>query len=85
MIELSSAPSENSVASNSQSEGVKGWIYEGIDGKQMAYWICEIDGESIKHVHKIDAYFTVVQGKYTLIINDHIKAILIGRVELEQG
>ena len=38
--------SENSVASNSQSEGVKGWIYDGIDGKQMAYWICESDGIS---------------------------------------
>ena len=29
--------SDNLVASKSQSEGVKGWVYEGIDGKQMAY------------------------------------------------
>ena len=61
---------ENSINSKSQSEGVKGWLYEGIDGKQMAYWICEIDGVSKEHVHKFDEYFTVVQGKYTLIIND---------------
>ena len=38
---------ENSVALKSQSERVKGWVYEGIDGKQMAYWICERDGVSL--------------------------------------
>lgn len=61
---------ENSVALKSQSERVKGWVYEGIDGKQMAYWICERDGVSKEHVHEFDEYFTVVQGMYTLIINE---------------
>jgi quercetin dioxygenase-like cupin family protein len=60
---------ENLVASTSQSKGVKGWVYDGLDGKQMAYWICEIDGVSKEHVHEFDEYFTVIQGKYTLIIN----------------
>ncbi len=59
---------ENSIASKSQSEGVKGWVYEGIDGKQMAYWVCERDGVSNEHVHEFDEYFTVVQGRYTVII-----------------
>ena len=59
----------NSIASNSQSEGVKGWIYDGADGKQMAYWICERDGTSEEHVHEYDEYFTVVQGRNTLIID----------------
>jgi len=62
--------SANSIASKSQSKGVKGWVYEGIDGKQMAYWVCEIDSVSKEHVHEFDEYFTVLQGKYTLIIND---------------
>ena len=35
----------------------------------MAYWICEIDGESKEHAHEYDEYVTVVQGKYTLIID----------------
>jgi quercetin dioxygenase-like cupin family protein len=60
---------ENSVASRSQSIGVKGWVYDGVDGKQMAYWICERDGVSKEHVHAYDEYFTVVQGRYTLIID----------------
>lgn len=59
---------ENSIASKQQSHGVRGWVYDSVDGKQMAYWICEIDGISKEHVHEFDEYFTVVQGLYTLII-----------------
>ena len=61
---------ENSVASKSQSTGVKGWVYDSVDGKPMTYWISEIDGVSKEHVHDFDEYFTVVQGKYTVIIDD---------------
>jgi quercetin dioxygenase-like cupin family protein len=59
---------ENLIASKSQSRGVKGWVYDGVDGKQMAYWICEADGKSEEHVHTFDEYFVVLQGEYTLII-----------------
>jgi mannose-6-phosphate isomerase-like protein (cupin superfamily) len=59
---------ENSISSESQSKGIEGWVYDGIDGKQMAYWKCCIDGTSNEHVHDYDEYFTVVQGVYTLII-----------------
>lgn len=58
----------NAISSKSQSKGVKGWVYDGADGKQMAYWICEADGKSTEHVHPYDEYFIVVQGIYTLII-----------------
>jgi quercetin dioxygenase-like cupin family protein len=68
----------NAIASKAQSIGVKGWVYDGIDGKQMAYWICEIDGVSKEHVHDYDEYFTVVQGKYTLIVNHQ-------RIEVRKG
>ena len=60
---------ENSIAAKSQSIGVKGWVYDGIDGKQMAYWKCNVDGTSNEHVHDYDEYFVVVQGVYTLIID----------------
>lgn len=59
----------NLIASKSQSKGVKGWVYDGADGKQMAYWICEADGKSAEHVHPYDEYFIVVQGEYVLIIS----------------
>lgn len=63
---------ENAIPSNSQSKGVEGWVYNGIDNKQMAYWTCNADGISKEHVHDYDEYFTVVQGTYTVII-DSIK------------
>ncbi len=61
---------KNAIEPKAQSIGVKGWVYDGIDGTQMAYWICEIDGVSKEHVHDYDEYFTVVQGKYTLVVRD---------------
>jgi quercetin dioxygenase-like cupin family protein len=60
---------ENSISLDSQSKGIEGWVYDGIDGKQMAYWKCNVDGTSNEHVHEYDEYFVVVQGVFTLIIN----------------
>lgn len=68
---------ENLMAPESQSSRIRGWIYDSVDGKQMVYWICEIDGISEEHAHDFDEYFTVVQGTYTLIING--QRIDIGR------
>jgi quercetin dioxygenase-like cupin family protein len=59
----------NSISSQSQSKGIEGWVYEGVDGKQMAYWRCRVGGTSNEHVHDYDEYFVVVQGIYTLIID----------------
>lgn len=59
----------NAVASVSQSPGVKGWVYNGMDGKQMAYWFCETDGISKEHTHDFDEYFVVVEGEYVLVID----------------
>ena len=60
---------ENAIPSSSQSKGVEGWVYDGIDGKQMAYWKCNAGGTSEEHVHDFDEYFVVVQGMYIVIIN----------------
>ena len=60
---------ENAIVSRHQSKGARGWVYDGADRKQMAYWICETDGKSEEHVHDFDEYFVVVQGQYTLIID----------------
>ena len=56
----------NAVPPQSQSEGVKGWVYSGIDGKQTAYWLCEKDGVSKEHSHDFDEYFFVIDGEYIL-------------------
>jgi len=61
--------SANLVSTASQSKGVTGWVYDGGDGKQMAYWICERDGKSEEHTHSFDGYFVVVQGRYTVTMD----------------
>ena len=60
---------ENAISNSSQSAGIKGWLYESVDGKQMAYWLCEHSVVSSEHVHDFDEYFVVVQGEYTLLFS----------------
>jgi mannose-6-phosphate isomerase-like protein (cupin superfamily) len=48
--------------------GVEGYVYEGADGSQMAFWSCCETATSRPHVHDFDEYMVVVQGCYTLII-----------------
>ncbi len=59
----------NAIAGESQSTGIEGYVFDGIDGSQMAFWTCLQKGQSDEHVHDYDEYFVVLQGEYTLIIN----------------
>jgi len=58
----------NAIKSGYQSKGVEGYVFDGSDGSQMAFWECLTNGESSEHVHDFDEYFIVVQGRYTLVI-----------------
>ena len=58
----------NAISAQSQSKGIEGYVFDGADGSQMAFWECKADGESVEHTHDYDEYFVVVQGQYTLII-----------------
>ena len=58
----------NAISAESQSKGIEGYVFDGADGSQMAFWECKADGKSAEHVHDFDEYFLVVQGQYTLII-----------------
>jgi quercetin dioxygenase-like cupin family protein len=49
--------------------GVEGYVFDGIDGSQMAFWTCAHNAESAEHAHDYDEYMVVVQGCYTLILN----------------
>ena len=60
---------KNKIAATSQSKGIEGYVYDGADGSQMAYWTCNTNGVSDKHTHDYDEYFIVVQGEYTVIIS----------------
>jgi len=49
--------------------GVEGYVFDGINGKQMAFWTCAHNAESAEHMHNYDEYMVVVQGCYTLILD----------------
>jgi mannose-6-phosphate isomerase-like protein (cupin superfamily) len=69
----------NRIAKTSQATpGVEGYLFDGADGSQMAFWICRENAPSAAHAHDYDEYMIVVQGRYTLIIDQE-------RIPLEAG
>jgi len=60
--------SANAIDPRLQSKGVKGYVFDGADGSQMAFWESDFDVVSTEHVHPYDEYFLVAQGEYMLII-----------------
>jgi quercetin dioxygenase-like cupin family protein len=61
--------SANRIAAASQATpGVEGYVFDGADGSQMAFWTCHRTAASGEHTHEYDEYFVVVAGCYTLII-----------------
>jgi quercetin dioxygenase-like cupin family protein len=69
----------NRIDPSSQSTpGVEGYVYNGADGCQMAFWTCTETARSVEHVHNYDEYLIVVDGCYTLLIEGQ-------RISLESG
>ena len=62
-------PSNRIAKSNQATPGVEGYVFDGADGSQMAFWTCRETAASAAHVHAYDEYMLVVQGCYTLIID----------------
>jgi mannose-6-phosphate isomerase-like protein (cupin superfamily) len=64
--------SANRIATSSQATpGVEGYVFDGADGSQMAFWTCHQSAASTPHVHDFDEYMVVVQGCYTLIVGEN--------------
>lgn len=60
----------NRIAAGSQATpGVEGYVFDGADGSQMAFWTCRETAASVPHAHDFDEYMVVVQGCYTLIFH----------------
>jgi quercetin dioxygenase-like cupin family protein len=69
----------NRIAVSSQSTpGVEGYVFDGADGSQMAFWSCRENAVSAPHAHDYDEYMVVVQGCYTLIIDGQRIAVNAG-------
>ncbi len=61
----------NKVDSSSQyTPGIEGYVFDGIDKSQMAFWTYNQKAKSEPHSHDYDEYIVVVQGQYTVIIEN---------------
>jgi quercetin dioxygenase-like cupin family protein len=70
---------KNRIARASQyTDDIEGFVFDGVDGSQVALWTCNSNRVSKEHVHDFDEYVLVIEG--------HCTAILEGkRVELAKG
>src|SRR5690348_1858506 len=69
----------NRIAGQSQATpGVEGYVFDGADGSQMAFWKCHQTAVSAAHAHEYDEYMIVTQGCYTLIIDGQRIALRAG-------
>lgn len=58
--------------------GIEGYVFDGIDGSQMAFWTYGKDAASAEHEHTYDEYILVVQGQYNLIIDGKVIPLKAG-------
>ncbi len=69
----------NRIRTTSQSTpGVEGYVFDGADGSQMAFWTCSQGAASAAHTHAFDEYMLVVEGCYTLVVDGRRIAIEAG-------
>jgi quercetin dioxygenase-like cupin family protein len=50
--------------------GIEGYVFDGRDESQMAFWTYSQHAISKTHSHKYDEYIVVVHGQYTVIIDN---------------
>jgi len=59
------------------TKDIEGYVFDGADGSQMAFWTAYADRSSAGHSHDYDEYFVVVQGEYVLLMDG--QSIVMGR------
>jgi mannose-6-phosphate isomerase-like protein (cupin superfamily) len=62
-------PANRIASSHQATPGVEGYVFDGVEGSQMAFWTCRETAASAEHVHDYDEYMMVVEGCYTLFID----------------
>lgn len=62
-------PANETSSSSQATSGVEGYVFDGANQSQMAFWTCTQTAMVAEHVHEFDEYMVVVQGCYSLIID----------------
>ena len=60
-------PDDRVPATQQNTAGVEGYVFEGASGVQVALWTCPDAEESAWHVHEFDEYIVVLAGEYVLL------------------
>ena len=69
----------NRIAASSQyTEDIEGYVFDGADGSQVAFWSCDRDRVSAVHTHEFDEYVVVIQGRCVVTMGE-------SQVELRAG
>ncbi|MBN2196771.1 MAG: cupin domain-containing protein [Polyangiaceae bacterium] len=57
----------NLIDSGSQhTDDIEGYVFDGADGSQVAFWTCPYERVSSEHEHPFDEYLIVAAGRYTV-------------------
>jgi mannose-6-phosphate isomerase-like protein (cupin superfamily) len=76
--EFIKSPANRIATADHATPGVEGYVYDGADGSQMAFWTCHETAHSSAHVHDFDEYMVVVQGCHTLIFGERHVSLQVG-------
>lgn len=69
----------NMVDPSSQfTPGIEGYVFDGIDGSQMAFWTYGENATSEEHEHPYEEYIVIVQGRYSLFLNGNVISLRAG-------
>jgi mannose-6-phosphate isomerase-like protein (cupin superfamily) len=60
----------NRIASTSEhTNGIEGFVFDGADGSQLAFWTAAVDAETSEHIHAFDEWFIVIEGAYVVVLD----------------
>jgi ethanolamine utilization protein EutQ (cupin superfamily) len=72
--------SANRIAPGSQhTPGVEGYVFDGEDGSQMAFWTVDRDAVTAEHVHEFDEWFVVIEGCCRLSLDGSEVSVVAGQ------
>lgn len=70
----------NRIAATAQhTPDVEGYVFDGVDGTQVAFWECRADAKTEEHIHEFDEYFLVVEGCYAITVDGKERAVSAGQ------
>ena len=71
--------SRNRIAGASQyTNDTEGYLFDGADGSQVAFWTSTRDATSKEHAHDFDEYVFVIEGRCTIVIGGKRTDLLAG-------